>query len=402
MWELACLRWHHPGLAEGPRCLHRRQASSHTSQLPQLTARILTIEAILVPMNLPLFARRLLRPLLDPYRRYRHAKLIHAVRVSIGLLATILLTTGINLPHGEWASVTMLIVIGGLQHHGNIGKKAVERAYGTLIGASVGLLLVLQQAWLGQPLLTYLLMSVVCGFFSYHAIGKGGYIALLSAITVFIVAGHGDNPVSDGLWRTVDILIGIVLALAFSFALPLYAVYSWRYNLASALRDCAEIYSRIISGRSVTDDEHFKLLNRLNAAMVQLRSLMPSVSKEVRISMTELDAIQRHLRLCISTLEILGNTRPDPRDELAMARMQLMLKDEHRQIRVQLVGMARALKSGVTERLERAGNISSSSHALEAPVYSALDGYRLLTLQLLSNVDAMRQRLAKTSRQWEI
>ena len=165
-------------------------------------------------MNLPFFARRLLRPLLDPYRRYRHAKLIHAVRVSIGLLATILLTTGINLPHGEWASVTMLIVIGGLQHHGNIGKKAVERAYGTLIGASVGLLLVVQQAYFGIPLLTYLLMSVVCGFFSYHAIGKGGYIALLSAITVFIVAGHGDNPISDGLWRTVDILIGIVLALA--------------------------------------------------------------------------------------------------------------------------------------------------------------------------------------------
>jgi len=50
--------------------------------------------------------RRLLRPLLDPYRRYRHARVIHAVRVSLGLLATILLTTGINLPHGEWASVT--------------------------------------------------------------------------------------------------------------------------------------------------------------------------------------------------------------------------------------------------------------------------------------------------------
>lgn len=298
--------------------------------------------------------------------------------------------------------MTMLIVIGGLQHHGNIGKKAVERAYGTLIGASVGLLLVVQQAYLGQPLLTYLLMSVVCGFFSYHAIGKGGYIALLSAITVFIVAGHGDNPVSDGLWRTVDILIGIVLALAFSFALPLYAVYSWRYNLASALRDCAEIYSRIISGRSVTDDEHFKLLNRLNAAMLQLRSLMPSVSKEVRISMTELDAIQRHLRMCISTLEILGNTRPDPRDEQAMARMQVMLKAEHRQIRVQLVGMARALKSGAVQRLER----SSASPPVEPPLIavgqSDLVGYRLLTLQLAVTLDGMRQRLVKSAKAWRI
>jgi uncharacterized membrane protein YccC len=356
----------------------------------------------LINLHLPVFARRLLRPLLDPYRRYRHAKLIHAVRVSIGLLATILLTTGINLPHGEWASVTMLIVIGGLQHHGNIGKKAVERAYGTLIGASVGLLVVVQHAWLGVPLLTYLLMSAVCGFFSYHAIGKGGYIALLSAITVFIVAGHGDNPISDGLWRTVDILIGIALALAFSFALPLYAVYSWRYNLASALRDCAAIYSRIINGQSVTDDEHLKLLNRLNAAMLQLRSLMPSVSKEVRISMTELDKLQRHLRMCISTLEILGNTRPNPRDEQAMARMQMMLKVEHRQIRVQLVGMARALRSGAIQRLERASGPSPIEPVLEASVQNALDGYRLLTRQLAANIDQMRQRLAKTSPAWRI
>ncbi|MDD2102071.1 MULTISPECIES: FUSC family protein [Pseudomonas] len=338
--------------------------------------------------------RRLLRPLLDPYRRYRHARMIHAVRVSLGLLASILLTTGIHLPHGEWASVTMLVVIGGLQHHGNIGKKAAERAIGTLVGAAVGLVLVVQQSWLGMPWLTYFAMAVVCGFFSYHAIGKGGYTALLAGITVFIVAGHGDNPVSDGLWRGVDILIGIALALAFSFALPLYAVYSWRYNLADALRDCATLYGRIISGQSVTADEHLKLMGRLNTVMVQLRSLMPSVSKEVKISMTELDAIQRQLRLCVSTLEILGNTRPDASD------LQTALKAEHRLIRVQLIGMARALKSGVTERLNRPMALPVVS--LEAPVYNALDGYRLLTEQLAANIGDMRQRLARTAPNWNI
>ncbi|MNS69811.1 Inner membrane protein YeeA [compost metagenome] len=342
----------------------------------------------------------MLRPLLDPYRRYRHARVIHAVRVSLGLLATILLTTGINLPHGEWASVTMLVVIGGLQHHGNIGKKAAERAIGTLIGAGVGLVLVAQQAWLGMPWLTYFAMSVVCGFFSYHAIGKGGYTALLSAITVFIVAGHGDNPVTDGLWRGVDILIGIALALAFSFALPLYAVYSWRYNLADALRDCAKVYGRIIDGQAITADEHLKLMTRLNAAMVQLRSLMPSVSKEVKISMTELDALQRNLRMCVSTLEILGNTRPDANDLEAMSLMQTALKAEHRQIRVQLIGMARALKSGAAQRLNRPVDVPLVS--LDAPVYNTLDGYRLLTQQLAANVGEMRQRLAKSAPRWNI
>ena len=338
--------------------------------------------------------------MLDPYRRYRHARVIHAVRVSLGLLATILLTTGIHLPHGEWASVTMLVVIGGLQHHGNIGKKAAERAIGTLIGAGVGLALVAQQAWLGMPWLTYFAMSVVCGFFSYHAIGKGGYTALLSAITVFIVAGHGDNPVTDGLWRGVDILIGIALALAFSFALPLYAVYSWRYNLADALRDCAKIYGRIIDGQAITADEHLKLMTRLNAVMVQLRSLMPSVSKEVKISMTELDAIQRNLRMCVSTLEILGNTRPDANDPEAMRLLQTALKAEHRQIRVQLIGMARALKSGAAQRLNRPMDLPLVS--LDAPVYNTLDGYRLLTQQLAANIGEMRQRLAGNAPRWNI
>jgi uncharacterized membrane protein YccC len=207
-------------------------------------------------------------------------------------------------------------------------------------------------------------------------------------------------PVTDGLWRGVDILIGIALALAFSFALPLYAVYSWRYNLADALRDCATIYGRIINGQAVSADEHIKLMNRLNAVMVQLRSLMPSVSKEVKISMTELDAIQRHLRMCVSTLEILGNTRPDASDPEAMAHLQSALKAEHRLIRVQLIGMARALKTGASQRLSRPLELPESS--LELPVYSSLDGYRLLVRQLASNIGEMRQRLARTAPRWSI
>ena len=344
--------------------------------------------------------RRLLRPLLDPYRRYRHARLIHAARVVVGLLVSILLTTGLNLPHGEWASVTLLIVIGGLQHHGNIGKKSVERAYGTLIGAGLGLAVVVQQDYLGMPLLTYLIMAVACGFFAYHAIGKGGYTALLSAITLFIVAGHGDNPVTDGLWRTVDILIGIVLALAFSFALPLYAVYSWRYNLASGLRDCAAVHRRLIRGESVSADEHLQLTARLNATMLQLRSLLPSVSKEVRIPMTQLEAIQGHFRMCLSTLEILSNLRPSGTDQVAMARLQACLITEHRQIHRQLIGMARALQAGAIERLERTHEPVASMP--EAAVPAELAGYRLLTLQLASNLAGLQQKLAGTARRWKI
>jgi uncharacterized membrane protein YccC len=352
--------------------------------------------------RLPFWLRRLLRPVLDPYRRYRHARYIHAGRIVVGLLVSILLTTGLHLPHGEWASVTMLIVIGGLQHHGNIGKKSVERAYGTLIGAGLGLAVVWQQDYLGLTLLTYLMMSLACGFFAYHAIGKGGYTALLSAITLFIVAGHGDNPLSDGLWRTVDILIGIALALAFSFALPLYAVFSWRYNLASGLRDCAKVYGRISHGQPINADEHLKLMARMNATMLQLRSLMPSVSKEVRISMVELDAIQGHYRMCLSTLEILANIRPADLEQIAGTQWKERLDAEYRQTRRQLIGMARALQTGATERLERKTEASAPLPTPDTPVPTELTGYHLLMLQLASNLDGLQQRLAKTAKRWKL
>lgn len=62
--------------------------------------------------------------------------------------------------------------------------------------------------------------------------------------------------------------------------------------------------------------------------------------------------------------------------------------------------MARALKSRATSRLDRPLELPESN--LDAPVYSALDGYRLLTRQLAANIGEMRQRLAKSAPRWNI
>ncbi len=169
---------------------------------------------------------RVLHAFASPYFRYLHANLIHAVRVGLGMAVSFLVTSGIDLPHGVWASVSLLVVIGGLQHYGNIRKKAAERALGTMLGAGFGLFLILVQTLFGSLLLFFLLMSVIAGGCAYYAIGKAGYVALLTAITTVIVAGHGDLDFSTGLWRTANVLIGIAIALAFSFVLPQYATYS--------------------------------------------------------------------------------------------------------------------------------------------------------------------------------
>lgn len=351
--------------------------------------------------RLPALVRGALRPLRDPHRRYRHAKLIHAGRVALSVLTSIALTASLRIPHGEWATITVLVVIGGLQHHGNIRKKSAERALGTVIGAAVGLLLILLQSVTGWPLLTALLMTLACGLFAYHAIGKAGYIALLSAITLVIVAGHGDNGIADGLWRAVNVLIGIALALSFSFALPLYATYSWRYTLADSLRGCAAVHARISSKRYASDNEHLKEMAALSALLVQLRSLMPSVSKETDVSMAQLEAIQRGLRQCISALEMLSSVQPGPEDPDGRQFIRHALGRENRKIRDMLIGAGRALKYGTLGRLKPIADAHPQAAWLdEAP--PQLSGFLSISLKLAREIEQLRQRLLETSGKWNI
>jgi len=348
--------------------------------------------------------RNALRVLQDPARRYRHARLIHATRVAFAVLASIVLTTGIQLPHGAWATITVLVVIGGLQHHGNIRRKSAERALGTFIGAAVGLAVIVQQSWLHIPLISYALILVACGVCAYQAIGKGGYVALLSAITIVIVAGHGDNAMADGLWRAVNVLIGTAIALLFSFALPLYATYSWRAMLAEALRTCASLYGTIAGCDALDRVALQQVMVAQGALLIQLRSLMPSVASEIKVSTEQLEAIQHRLRISISLLEVLATIRPAVEDADAKTFIESRLGSEQRRVAGMLEDMARALKFGTIARLAPHGVATSelSASAGNCAASAQLAGYVSLMLRLSCEFDELRTRLAAIADHWNI
>jgi len=304
---------------------------------------------------------RVWRALTSPFYRYRNAGIIHGVRVGLAMLVSILATTGVDIPHGIWASVTLLVVIGGLQHHGNIRKKAAERALGTVLGALIGLTLIVVQAVTGVTWLTYLLMAIAAAVCSYYAIGKAGYVPLLTAITMCIVAGHGDNLIDTGLWRTLNVMIGIVIALAFSFALPLHATYSWRYRLADNLREIGRVYTQVVSGAHVSADEQVETFRRLNARLVQLRGLMPSVAKEIDVPLARLEQVQRLHRSLLSSLEMMSTGLGSYEQQL----VRLAFAGRSACVREALLTTARALRFGGTRHPEAAARALRSS-ALEA------------------------------------
>lgn len=323
--------------------------------------------------------------LFDPDRRFRQARIFHATRVALALLVSIALTTGINVPHGEWASITVLVVIGGLQHHGNIRRRAAERGVGTLIGAFVGLFLILQESYFRIPLLTYLLIAVACGYAAYHAVGKGGYIALLAGITVVITAGHGDQNVYDALWRTVDVMIGTAIALVFSFALPAYASYSWRFKLAGLLRACAAVHAKIERGFA-DESERQQAMMKLGPPLVQLRSLIPSVAKETGTLPADLEEVQHCARVCISALEMLATIPPESIDACG---------DEHC-IRDLLLEISSALEAG-DESMVRQNITLPAPHPDDPSIGHS--SFAFLTLQLSAELGHLRDHLSQMAAQ---
>ncbi|NYH18960.1 FUSC family protein [Paraburkholderia bryophila] len=347
---------------------------------------------------------RMVRAITSPYYRYRHAKVLHSLRVGLAMLVSILATTGIDIPHGIWSSVTLLVVIGGLQHHGNIRKKAAERAAGTLLGATIGLALILVQNFTGSLPLTYVLMSIVAAICAWFAIGSSGYIGLLTAITMCIVAGHGDNLIDVGLWRTLNVLIGIVIALAFSFALPLHATYSWRYGIAANLRECARIYTRLIDGETISEEEQVQHFLAINKRLVQLRALMPSVAKEIDVPQSRLDEIQRLHRSVLSSLELLATGPLMHADALARAAYGAQCGAEVRAVRAILLAISRGLRFGrATHFGIPAASPLAQAHgdaALRLP--ADLQGPYWLGQRLAEQVDRLRALLLETEPNWNI
>ncbi|MGX1307433.1 putative membrane protein YccC [Amorphus suaedae] len=255
--------------------------------------------------------------------RYRHSRAFHAARTGVGVLVCIGLTTALHVPHGLWTTISFLVVITGLQHHGNIRRKALERVVGTLVGAGAGLLVLLQQEWLQQIELTWLLLALFCAACAYHAVGRAGYMALLAGLTLIIVTGQGTDPLDIGLWRALNVLIGVAVALALSFVQPLYATWFWRDVLANALLHCEEALSGAAEAVPTPAGEAAarRGLAGIGGTLQSLRTLMPSAAKESGVPMPKMEEIQRSVRIVVSSVELLTASEIGPSDVAAQCRM---------------------------------------------------------------------------------
>ena len=77
---------------------------------------------------------------------------------------------------------------------------------------------------------------------SYLSIGRFGYAALVSGITMVMVANSGD--LSIALWRMLNVSLGVGVAQAFAILVPSRACEHWFFVLGDNLRDLSFALSR--------------------------------------------------------------------------------------------------------------------------------------------------------------
>ncbi|MNZ60435.1 Inner membrane protein YeeA [compost metagenome] len=344
------------------------------------------------------------RRLANPYSRYSYAAWIHCARVGLALLASMLLSSAFSIPHGLWSSVTVLVVMGGLLHQGTIRGKSYERILGTMVGAAAGLGVTLVAQLTGSITLMHVLMALLGAVCAYYAIRSAGYVALLAGITLFIVAEPGVSGITEGLWRTLNVLIGVGLALLFAQIYPLRAVYVWRYLLSDNLRACARMYGQLTAHSDFSAEHYASQLEELDQRLVAARAHLSPVARETGMPLRQLEIIQRIHRAIMGTLESLIASRQFAAQAGDIEPIPASL-DEHRTLTIRLLlQSAHALKFSRTRKLvqecqgleklpERPHNLTDSFEQ---------QGFYWLTLRLYEQVEKLSESLANSAAHWNI
>jgi uncharacterized membrane protein YccC len=357
------------------------------------TARVFSTGPIIV--RLPSFGRWV-----SPYFIHQHYAVLHAFRVALAFLTSLHLVTLFDIPHGAWMLITVLVVIGSLPHLGSVFRKAGQRIVGTLIGGVAGILAIVLHRY--SVSLSYGWMVLFAGLSSYFALGRADYIALLSGITMAVVAGYGDNDMNGALWRSANVLAGALIALGFASLLPQKAVNHWKYLLADNLREAGMLYARLRHHELAPSTEIEAAFASLNSRLTKQRTLFAAVRKEVPIGAKELEHIQLLQRGILTTLDLLSETGAQRLERAEHQRLEEACEAEQLLIKHTLLGMAHALRFDRPDRLQPVQDEREYDLAALPSTEFGFEGrgYLWLTLKLLDQVERLNRQILDSAPYW--
>ncbi|HCN18404.1 FUSC family protein [Psychrobacter namhaensis] len=370
--------------------------------------------------------QRFTAPFVEPYVRYQHADVLHATRLGVAVILALLVNKVTNLPHGEWTTITVFIILGLLQYQGAIYTKAKERVLGTLlgIGAALGVLWFSQNvgAWLWVD---YALIGLISGIIGYLAVRQLGYTGLLTGITMLmIVSDLGHSSIGqDGIYRALNILLGTGVAVAVTLVLPLKSTLMWRFLLSSNLDACSSLYASVGNHIDTADGMTQDLaqppnpvafsvdgvpvnktlvtaLQQINKRLLAVRPHIAATASESGIKKETLETIQRTHRNIIGTIDLLLSAAPrlaniDIDDE----NHTLLIHYQH-ELTQAMQHMAAVLRSPSDEMFRPITRIAVSEYPSVQHLAFEWQGYFWLTQTLQTQLQQLSDLLQTTKPHW--
>lgn len=240
---------------------------------------------------------------------YRHSRVIHAMKLSFALLVAIIINGIWPLPHFIWSMVTIVIIMLGLPQVGGALEKSLQRAIGTCVGSLCGVLLIVgfHNYWALMGLLA-LAVGLVC----YIGKGRYSYAYLVTGFTMIIVVGDASHDTTEAIWRTANILLGCVIAIAVSLTvLPIKAKQDWKHQLAISFATQARILEKHLASGAKGPDDCRKELEQVMKAILAQKKLFFSLeweSRTLRLHKPLLELLaQEQIRL-VTLMEIISQT----------------------------------------------------------------------------------------------
>ncbi|WP_027350840.1 FUSC family protein [Halotalea alkalilenta] len=288
----------------------------------------------------------LLPPLRDPFFIYRHRQLIHTFRAVLALAIIFGLLALFQLPHGSWALVSALMVMGGLPHVGGVLDKGLQRLAGTILGGLLGIALLLLP--LPSAIFANGLTLAAIGVATYATFtSRYGYSALMFGITLLMVVGDGDPEISTALWRAANVVIGTSIAILVTLlVLPQKATDVLRFLLADNLDKLARLYHSHTASKRLDLELGAKLMKTATAQLVKQRGLIDGVHQEGRIKRGALNDILSLERRMMSTVELLLETHWDTRDGHDLIEGLEGLREEQHRLARALGTLAFQIRTG--------------------------------------------------------
>ncbi|GHE22098.1 FUSC family protein [Halomonas urumqiensis] len=346
-----------------------------------------------------------LPPLRDPYYTYRYRRRLHVFRVLLALMITYTIITLFAIPHSGWALVSTVMVMGNLPHIGGVLDKGRQRLLGTLLGAGLGLTLIMLP--LGLPALVPLGALAGIGVATWVTFsGRHGYSGLMFAISLLLVIGDGSHDLAIGLWRAFDVLLGTLIGIGVTvLVLPQKATDMMRFMLADNLDRMARLYHVHTTSTSSTDVDTRALLKATSSLLIKQRNLVDAIHREGRLDRDELDDLISLQRRMLSTIELLLESHWTTRDGHDRIEAMEGLRHEQHRLARELGSLAFQVRTGQTIDvvvsqfdLQRHAELAGNARGSDDRMLFSPSGYLWLNRELARLTGSLVSRLGGLTR----